>query len=188
VHYDGHTWTPVTTGTAFDLFAVYTAAANDVWMAGANGTLLRHNGIIAVPGIVPGLDATASIYDLHGTAAHDLWMAGDHLGGFVAHFDGTLWSAPQSLSTSGAFLRVWAVASNDVWTATGPLWRGNVDYWHFDGAAWTEHFQLPSPETWMFPVPTVQTGDNSDLGSFAFSSADVWSVGEFGAVVRRTAP
>ena len=185
IHFDGQVWRSVPTGTALDLFAVFTAAPNDVWMGGMNGTFLHYTGAVALPGIIPGLDAASSIYDIHGTAANDIWLTGAHLGGFVAHFDGVLWSTPRSLTTSAPFLRVWAVSPGDVWTATGTGWRGNIDYWHFDGAAWTEHFQKPSAETWMFPAPTAQSGDLTNLGSFAFGPADVWAAGEFGALVRR---
>lgn len=189
LHYNGSAWQPVITGTTLDLFAVFAGARNDVWMGGPNGTLLHHNGIIPTPAIAPGLTATMTIYDIHGTGPSDVWITGgdDSLGGFVAHYDGLLWSAPQTLSSpSVPFLRVWAVAANDVWTASSEQWRRNYDYWHYDGTDWTEHYQEPSSQTWMFPVPPLSTGGNSHRGSFAFGPQDVWSVGDFGTIVRRT--
>ena len=189
LHYDGQAWQPVITATATDFFAVFAAARNDVWMGGPNGTLLHHNGVIPTPAIAPGLTAAMTIYDIHGTSPSDVWIAGDADGGFVAHHDGALWSTPQTLSSPGIpFLRVWAVSPTDVWTASGEQRRRNFDYWHFDGAGWTEHYQPASPETWMFPAPTVSTGGLSNRGSFVFGPSDVWSVGDYGTIVRKTTP
>jgi hypothetical protein len=111
-------------------------------------------------------------------------MSGSAGAGFVAHFDGTVWSPVQQLNqNAGGFpaRRIWDLAPNDVWLLTQPVFRGMVSYWHYDGTTWTERFMLPSPETWMFPKPGEGDG-------FAFSPTDVWFTGQYGAFQRHQSP
>ena len=44
LHYDGTSWSPVSSPTAETLWSVWGSAPDDVWAAGGNGTLLRWNG------------------------------------------------------------------------------------------------------------------------------------------------
>ncbi len=183
LHFDGSAWTAVPTGTSANLQAVFTAAAGDVWAGGDGGTLLHGNGSSFQPVALPGAGAGEQILDIHGIAANDVWLSGmASNGGFVAHFDGTAWSPIEVLNTdAGGYpaRRIWQLAANDVWMLTQPVFRNFVDYWHFDGTAWTERFMEPSPETWMFPKP-------GQGGSFAFGPGDVWFVGALGTWQRNT--
>ena len=183
VHFDGNTFNSVASGTSTDLSAVFTAAPNDVWIAG--GAMLWHwTGTLLTPVAVPGISATASIRDLHGVAANDIWLSGgDSVGGaaFVSHYDGTAWSTVEVLPTSvgapGSAARVWALAADDVWAvAERVLLRGVGIYWHFDGAAWTEVLTDQGP--YVFP--------NRSGGSFVFGEHDRWRVAEMGTWQRST--
>jgi hypothetical protein len=190
-HFDGTSLQPVATGTTADLLAVFTAARGDVWMGGGGATLLRIQGGTVEPASLLGLFDPAAILDLHGLASDDVWLSGgpdpavtlSPESGFVAHFDGTAWS-PVNLLTrnNGGFpmRRIWALAPNDVWALTQPLFRDLVGYWHFDGTAWTEQDMPDSPTTFMFPRPA------DALGSFVFGLHDRWVVGVLGAWMHNT--
>jgi hypothetical protein len=184
LHFDGTAVTRVPTGTASDLLAVFAAGPDDAWLGGDGGTVLHWDGAALTPVAVAGATAsTDEILDLHGLAPGDVWLSGEtSAGGFVSHFDGVAWSPALVLTTnSGGFpaRRIWELAPNDVWMLTGPTFRGLVDYWHFDGTAWTEEVMAPSPQTFMFPKP-------GEGGSFVFGPHDQWFVGPLGTLQRRT--
>jgi len=183
LHFSGTVSAAVPTGVTTSLDAVFTAAAGDVWVGGASATLLHGDGSSFQPVTVSGLDPSAQILDLHGTGPNDVWLSGGGpTGAFVAHFDGTAWSPAQVLNTNNGSYpgrRIWALATNDVWLLTQPVFRGFVDYWHFDGSTWTEVFTQPTPAQWMFPKP-------GQGGSFAFSPTDRWFVGTLGTWQRTT--
>jgi hypothetical protein len=61
---------------------------------------------------------------------------------------------------------------------TQPVFRGLVDYWHFDGTAWTEQLMLPSDQTFMFPKP-------GEGASWVFGPHDQWFASSFGTLERR---
>ena len=191
LHFDGHALSSVSTGITADLLAVFTATPGDVWIGG-DSTLAHLQGGTSgtfAPVAVPGLAAPFGVDDLHGLGAGDIWLAGGHdasgIGpaGFVAHFDGTAWSAADVLTaTAGGdnITRVWALGPNDVWALTHPLFGDIVGFWHFDGTTWTDVSAASSPATFMFPDPAVT------LESFVFGPHDRWIVGTFGAWERNT--
>jgi hypothetical protein len=191
LHFDGTSLQPVVTGTTANLLSVFTAARGDVWMGGSGSTLLRMQAGAITPVALSGLTDVAAVLDLHGVAPDDVWLSGgadpgvgsSGQPGFVAHFDGTAWSAVDPLTlNNGGFpvRRVWALAPNNVWAFTQPLFRDLVGYWHFDGTAWTEMDMPDSPTTFMFPRPA------DAFGSFVFGPHDRWVVGALGAWMHST--
>ena len=44
LHYDGVSWTPMTTGMTADLYGAWGSSATEVFAAGARGTILRYDG------------------------------------------------------------------------------------------------------------------------------------------------
>jgi hypothetical protein len=186
LHFDGGAFVAVPTGVQANLRAVFSAAAGDVWAGGDAATLLRFQEAAFQPVPLPGVDPAAQILDLHGAAPDDVWLSGfGPTGAFVSHFDGTAWSPVQALNAnSGGYpgRRIWEVAPADVWLMTQRVARGNVQYYHFDGSAWTELYTHPGPTEWMFP----QAGQG--LGSFVFSPTDRWVVGPLGEWKRSTNP
>jgi hypothetical protein len=190
-HFDGTSLQPVATGTTADLLAVFTAARGDVWMGGSGATVLRMQGGSIEPAALAGLTDAAAILDLHGLGSDDVWLSGgpdpsvvlSGEPGFVAHFDGTAWSAvdPLTLNNGGfPIRRIWELAPDNVWVFLQPLFRAVVGYWHFDGTAWTNQAMPDSPTTFMFPRPP------DALGSFVFGLHDRWVVGALGAWMHNT--
>jgi hypothetical protein len=185
VHFDGNTFTSIASGTSTDLGAVFTAAPNDIWIAG--GAVLWHlNGTSMTPVPVPGVSPSATIRDLHGVAANDVWAAGgDTTSGaaFVSHYDGTAWSPAEVLTapfaSPGPIARIWALAADDVWALSDRTLSGGVHIlYHFDGAAWTGMLFDDEPLPFVFP--------NGDGGSFVFGEHDRWRVDVMGTWQRNT--
>ena len=162
---------------------MFTAAPNDVWIAGGAG-LWHWDGTSMTPVPVPGVSPTATIRDLHGVAANDIWLSGGDVRdvtAFVSHYDGTAWSPaealPSSIGSPGPAARVWALGADDVWAVADRVLSGGVGiYWHFDGTAWTEMFTEQGP--FVFP--------NRDRGSFVFGEHDRWRVDVMGTWQRST--
>ncbi len=127
LRYDGSSWTPLTSGTSEDLYAVWGSSASDVYAAGDNGTLLRYTGSAWQP--IP-LGLTGFIEGIWGSGPNDVFVVGDD--GRVVHYDGSGWTAMTSGTTRFLF-DIWGSGPNDVF-AVGD--QGTVI--HYDGSAWTE--------------------------------------------------
>jgi hypothetical protein len=76
------------------LNAAWTAADNDVWVAGNNGTVLRWDGKET---FTPSYQGPADVQykAIWGNSVRDVWVAGDKN---AMHFDGTSWSSDPTLS------------------------------------------------------------------------------------------
>jgi hypothetical protein len=194
LHFDGQSFTPITSGTTVDLRAVFTARLDDVWIGGDGATLLHWNGSDMSAVSVTGVEPTTAIRDIHGLGADDVWLTGggpvfDGMGytrtqKFVSHFDGTAWSPIEELVffTDGPYPgeRIWELAPNDVWIANAFSHAyGFHGYWHFDGATWAgEAIHEDDPRLFMFP--------NHSGASFIFGPHDRWLVDVNGTCQRNT--
>jgi hypothetical protein len=112
-HFDGTSWTAITTNTVADLNGIWMASATDGWIVGDAGTLLRWNGTTWNP-VASG--TTADLAGVHGRAANNVWFVGDHI---TKRWNGS------SLSTVGTtsyyFNHVFITSSNKVF-GTSSAW------------------------------------------------------------------
>jgi hypothetical protein len=86
-HWNGTAWSPVPSGTLFDLKAVFGFAANDVWAGGAGAPVLHYDGTRWSAALPWGADSGPTMTTLWGSSPSDLWMGPS---GF--HWDGGAWN------------------------------------------------------------------------------------------------
>jgi hypothetical protein len=120
LHYDGSGWTRENAGIEGDLWWVFGFAGGPVFMSGAEGQIIRHDG-----GRFERLETPGSntVYGVWGVAPDDMWAVGgagsSPTGGFIWRFDGERWraaeAAPSELETSATVFKVWGRAHDDVW-------------------------------------------------------------------------
>jgi hypothetical protein len=117
---DGWCWThPLPSGDRFvDAFQV---AADDVWLVGAAGTIVRFAGgkLSAIP------SPTSTLAAIWATEPDDVWVGG-RAGQY--HWDGEAWSqiGIRTSPTARGVNAFWGCAPNDIW-AMGPIatrWDG----------------------------------------------------------------
>lgn len=190
MHYDGTTWSVVTSpnvGTGINVLrAVSARAANDVWAAGAAGiqTLALHwDGtswsVVATPNVGSGQNYFLGITAV---SANDAWAVGGSCSdanctatgtSLIERWNGTTWSVVTSPNPGSFFTElktVIAVSANDVWATgshsdDGSVWGNPTIHW--DGTSWT-----------YLPVPNPGAVDN-DLRAFAvLSPNNIWVVGD----------
>ena len=143
-----------TTGTSQTLYGVWAAAPDDVWVAGASGTMLHWNGLgwTTVPS-----GTTNHLWRIWGRADDDI-MAVGRLGAAV-HYNGSAWTqvAPSSID--------WEISST--WSAGEGVWyigghEGRLVRWDVAAGTWT-------------PIATGTTGSIEAL--WGTGPDDVWAVG-----------
>lgn len=141
-----------------DLRAVWGSSANDVWMVGSAGTILRWNG--SAWSLLPA-GSTNQLNAVWGTSASDVWIAG--AAGTLLHWNGTALT-PVASGTSVELLGLGGTSAADAW-AVGS--SGKILHWN--GTAWS----------------SAPTGLYSVLRAvWASSAADAWAVGDDGVVLR----
>lgn len=168
LRWDGSSWSKLDTSSVRgDLWWIFLAGADDVWMAGAGGRVVHH---VPSTGTLDAevLEAGFTIYGIWGSGPDDVYAVGGRpdSGGNAArvwHYDGDAWSAlelPAGAASQAAMYKVWGTAADDVWVCgmAGVLL-------HFDGAAWT----------------LVSSGGTRDLFTLHGNSAsEAWVVGGTG--------
>ena len=119
LHHDGAKWVTMLSGAKDDLYAVWSGAEDDVWIAGAtellhfNGTAWDWESGVKMP-----------IYGLGGLSGGDLWAVG--AAGSLSHYQGNVWRAVETGTTVN--LRSLAVSSHgDLWIVgeQGAVLRGS---------------------------------------------------------------
>jgi hypothetical protein len=81
LHFNGTTWSSVSSGTTQDLIGVWGTFASDVWAVGTtNGTILHYNGT-SWSSIASG--TTQFLAGVWGTSSSDVWAVGG--GGTILH-------------------------------------------------------------------------------------------------------
>lgn len=189
LHFDGATWTQVTTvsPTGGDVFkAVDAIGPDDVWAVGYQEPqpnsfqpLIEHwDGAAWSVVTAPALSGHSNfLYGLSGATADDVWAVGpvsQTQPTIAMHWDGTTWAVvdlagqPNRLYT---FEDVVAIGADDVWVAGDStdvnLGDRRPAAEHWDGSAWTIT-PLRSPGT---------SGGFYGIG--ASSSTDIWAVGYY---------
>jgi hypothetical protein len=165
-----------------DIFSTSAISPNDVWAVGiqtnASGydrTLAEHwNGTAWT--IIPTPNPGTTHNDLNSVAAissTDVWVVGDYFDSligawleFAIHWNGSAWTT--TIFNYGFLLSVTAVASNDVWAVGTTYFSPFVTVaMHWNGSAWSG---VSTPDPSLF--------DNELFYVAAFSSTDVWAVGD----------
>ena len=80
LHYNGTSWSSVSSGTTQDLYSVWGTSASDVWAVGGGGTILHYNGT-SWSSVSSG--TTLSLYSVWGSSPSNVWAVGD--GGTILH-------------------------------------------------------------------------------------------------------
>jgi len=176
LHYDGTAWSGfrydgasvypqglgVWTNPARNLYlwGVWGAAANDLFVAGDDGTVLHWNGATWSR---MNTGTTVGLRRVWGTSGRDVYVSGE--GGTLLHYDGTAWSRV-AVPTDQDLTRVWGSSAGDVYVG-----GANATLLHFDGFAWSA-VALP-----IEPTATV----NAVWGT---SSDNVYVAGSAGLLLR----
>jgi hypothetical protein len=148
-----------------DLLAAWANSPTDVWVVGAHGTVLHHDGQRWGNAVVPTTQALRGVWS---SGPGDVWTVGDD--GVVLRFDGRTWTMPAlMLGGDGGALStdlsaVSGTGPDDVWIVGA---GGTIVHW--DGASFTN--------------PT--SGTTRKLNAvWAASDTNVWAVGDSGTVVH----
>lgn len=133
-HYDGLSWTPVSTNVANDLIAVWAVSATDVWAVGQGQSsanpalLLRYDGTAWNPVTSA---PVADYVDIWAAAPNAVFAATTANG--IQAWNGTMWAELGMLNRTPIAIRGSSV--NDIWVATetdavtGPLMHWNGTGW-----------------------------------------------------------
>ncbi|MBN2493668.1 MAG: hypothetical protein JXR96_03665 [Deltaproteobacteria bacterium] len=145
---------PVPQGS--DLGAIWAAAADDVWFAGWNGTILHYDGSgwTRTPSPV-----TITIYGIWSASASNLWAVGGD--GNILHNTGSGWHTVGNPAGGNWYYGMGGIAANDIW-AVGV---GGMAV-HFTGS-WAS---------------TTSNTSNRLLAVDGVASERVWVVGENGTI------
>lgn len=138
LHFDGTRWSQVMGGTSQDLYAVWVAGKDDVWVGGAqvlkhfDGSTWRDAAIVY--NAAPPPSARQMIMTLWGTTPQNLWAAGMH--NLILHFDGTQWQedprSQQDEPERNMYRRIWGAHERHIWIVgtncqilnwTGESWK-----------------------------------------------------------------
>jgi hypothetical protein len=167
LQWDGAAWTSHDVGSPGDLWWSWRAGADERWIAGAGGRIVRYTpsagtSVVDVP------DPDVTFFGLWGSGPDDVYAVGGNLtqptgGAAVLRYDGSAWTSvalPAAAAATIAMYKVWGTSADDVWVCG---LSGIVLHW--DGADWTQ----------------VPTGTTQPLFTIAGSSSDdVWAVGGAG--------
>lgn len=168
LHWDGSSWSVVTTGTTNVMdttFSVWGTSPSDVWIAGEttanshdpytpSGVLTHWDGSAwGAPFVLPAYSPMAAVT---ATTPGDARAVG--WGGQLESWNGSAWEAEM---LAGQYDAIWESGPSDIW-AVG---RGGVMA-HFDGAAWTQ-ITPPPPPLGLYQAAAIR----------ANTKADAWVVG-----------
>ena len=111
MHYDGTSWTKLTTGTTAPLHTVWGSSPTDVYFGGGdiNGSLLLHYDGSSFTTTRPG---GRFINDLHGRTPNAIYAVGEE--GLIVRFDGSRWVQEDS-GVGEPLYDVWASPDGNVY-------------------------------------------------------------------------
>lgn len=134
LHWDGRSWSLVSSPGDVPLAAVSSVSPNDAW---AVGTTARYGSVIqqwdgASWKIVKAFGRSSNLSGVSALSASDVWVVGT-LGptGLILHWDGKSWTQVKSPNpTVPSFLGVSARSPKDVWVTGGDV------VLHWNGKSW----------------------------------------------------
>lgn len=114
-----------------DLDGVWGTSSSDVFVVGANGTILHYDGR-SWTAMESG--TTQGLYAVWGSSSNDVYAVG--YGGTVLHYDGTSWSStpipyPRGGNETRDLYAVWGTGPNDIF-----IGGANGAMIHWDGSRW----------------------------------------------------
>ena len=163
LHYDGTSWSEVSSPTSNDLYSVSMVSPTDGWTVGGTleqSTILHYDGTFWSKVSSPTSNQLLSVTML---SPIDGWAVG---WGNLFHYDGTSWSEVSS-PTSESLYSVSMVSSTDGWAVGG---GGTI--LHYDGTSWSE-----------VSSPTL-----AGLNAVTMGPTGVWIVGDSGTILHNGIP
>ncbi len=129
VHFDGNSWSEMSSGTSNTLKDIWGSSENDLFAVGSNGTILHYDGSV--------WSSMASGTNFHfegvwGSSANDVFAVANY--GFdnrIFHYDGISWTEMAS-GYPGTLYRFWGSAGDNVF-----LVGTSGQILHYDGLAWS---------------------------------------------------
>ncbi len=119
LHYNGTSWTEMTSPTSDSLLGVWGSSGSNVFAVGENGTILHYNGTSWTEMTVSTSDPLVSVW---GSSESDIFAVGGFredntsLRSVILHYDGTNWEEMPS-PTSDFLWSVWGSSGDDVFAA-----------------------------------------------------------------------
>ncbi|MGH1436911.1 MAG: right-handed parallel beta-helix repeat-containing protein, partial [Lewinella sp.] len=152
------TWTPQASGSTQYLPSSWGIDANNVWIAGWGGTILKWDGS-SWTGQNSG--TTALLWDVWGIDANNVWAVGSN--GTILKWDGSSWTTQVS-GTTESLLDIWGSDANNIWAVGG---NGTILKWN--GSSWT-------PQA---------SGTTQNFNSIWGADANnIWAGGAFGTIAK----
>ena len=198
-HWDGESWTSVSTGTRQTIWGSSRYSAGKFLVAGSSGAIVQwDNDARAV--LTQSFDT--NFLGIAGTASDDIWVVGDS----VLHGNTEVWGL-EAPPVNRSLFAVWAGAQDNVWAVgTGGTILGRsligwvvtsspTEEWlrgvwgAGSGAGWVVGDKgtilgLINGASWS----AVPSGTTADLyGVWGPSSAEAWAVGDKGTILHFTA-
>lgn len=159
-HFDGATWSTVTSPAAGTLYIFWAISATDIWLVGQMCTLLHYQGTSWQSVVAQGCTGNKALNSIDGTAASNMWVTGEQ--GTILAFNGTSWTDHS---------------------------QSNLSYWSIDVTSSTDVLVVGTLGTtlrWNGSTLVTETGaPNETLSSIARIGSDTWLVGGNGAIARK---
>jgi hypothetical protein len=164
----GLAWSQVQSGTAYNLYAMWGAAGNDVWAVGEAGTALHWNQGSWVSTDTPSGMILRGVW---GSRASDVWAVGSS--GAIFRWNGAAWSDSSIAGDSNVdYTGIWGSDAKNVWTiGTG----GAIRFWNgtsisVDTSGTTQNLR------WIWGSGPGNIWIVGDAGTILHRSGESWSV------------
>jgi hypothetical protein len=138
LHYDGSTWSKMSSTTTTGLQNVWGSSASDVFAVGMSGTIVHYDGSTWSK-MYSG--TKTSLYGIWGSSTSDVFAVGI---GTILHYDGNAWK--YMMSFSGDSLEyVWGSSASDVFAVGN---GGTI--LHYDGSTWNK--MSSGTKEWLYGI------------------------------------
>jgi len=114
IHYNGKSWSKMTSGTTDDLFGIWGSSPSDVYACGTNGIILHYDGKTWSQ---MASNSAAIFTYIWGSSSSDIFAVATL--GAIQHYDGKTWSSMTISIPVNWFLSVWGTSSSDVFAMGG---------------------------------------------------------------------
>jgi hypothetical protein len=126
LHYNGSTWSVMTSGATKILYSLWGSSGSDVFAVGEGGTILHYNG-----STWSSMTSGASVYlqSVWGSSGSDVFAAG--YAGQIYHYNGSTWTKMTS-GTIETLYSLWGSSGSDVFAVGN---GGKI--LHYNGSIWS---------------------------------------------------